>query len=152
MKPEKFLKKTTAYLKSLQEALKKSVAVGLPLEKVGGEVYENGVSVLDVGAAHEYGINVPLRSFLRMPFDVKRKIISNEIDRQFKKVFDDGRSVEKALGLVGIAARNVVIDAFKTGGFGQWKDISPITKELKGSSAILVNLGILKGAITWVVR
>ena len=137
MKPEAFLKKTTSYLKSLEEASRLSVMVGLPIEKVGGKVYETedgeGKTIIEVGASHEYGAGVPLRSFLRMPFDMKKKEITAEIDKQFKKVLD-GRSVKKALGLVGVAARNVVIMAFRTEGFGQWQDITARTKELKGSS------------------
>lgn len=152
MKPEKLLKLTNSYLRSLQEATTMSVMVGLPIEKAGGEAYKSGESIIDVGASHEYGIGVPLRSFLRMPFDVEKKIISDEIDKQFEKVFVSGRKVEKALGLVGVVARNVVLRAFKTGGFGQWKENAPITKELKGSSKILIDDGILRGAITWVVR
>ena len=152
MKPEKALEQTTSYLKNLQEASKRYVAVGLPRENVGSEVYSSGKTILEVGASHEYGAGVPMRSFLRMPFDVEDKKISAEIGKQFKKVFDGNRSVEKALGLIGAMARNIVIMAFKTGGFGQWKDITQTTKELKGSSKILIDSGTLRNSITWVVR
>lgn len=134
------------------------VAVGLPQEKVGGEVYRDkktgkeGKTIIEVGASHEYGAGVPVRSFLRMPFDVEKKKIDAEIDKQFKKLFDEGRSAERALGLIGSAARNIVIMAFKTGGYGQWQDITDKTKQLKGSSGILIDSSTLKNAVTWVVR
>lgn len=152
MKPEAFLKKTSAYLRNLEDAKRLSVAVGLPLEKVGGEAYEDGISIIEVGASHEYGAGVPMRSFLRMPFDVERKKMTGTIESQFKKVLIDGKSARSALGIIGVQARNVVIDAFKTGGFGQWKDITQTTKDLKGSSKILIDTGILRNAITWVVK
>ena len=153
MKPEALLKLTTNYLKKLNEASTMYVAVGLPLEKVGGEVYEDSdVTILDVGESHEYGIGVPVRSFLRMPFDVEKKTISTEIEKQFEKVFFGNSNVKRALGRVGMSARNVVLKAFRTGGFGQWKDISQETKNAKKSSKILINTGTLRGAITWVVR
>jgi len=152
LKPEKVLKLTTEYLKNLKEASTRYVAVGLPRENVGSEVYSSGKTILEVGASHEYGAGVPMRSFLRMPFDLEDKKITAEIGKQFKKVFDGNRSVEKALGLIGAMARNIVIMAFKTGGFGQWKDITQTTKELKGSSKILIDSGTLRNSITWVVR
>lgn len=152
MKPEKFLKKTAAYLNNLDDAKRLSVAVGLPIEKAGGHLYKTGESLIEVGASHEYGAGVPLRSFLRMPFDVKKDVISKEIDIQFKKVLLENRSAKRALGFIGVAARNIVIDAFRTGGFGQWPDITVMTKKLKKSSKILIDTGILRGAITWVVR
>jgi len=152
LKPEKVLKLTTEYLKNLKEASTRYVAVGLPRENVGSEVYSSGKTILEVGASHEYGAGVPMRSFLRMPFDMENKKITAEIGKQFKKVFEENRSIEKALGLIGAMARNIVIMAFKTGGFGQWKDITQATKELKGSSKILIDSGTLRNSITWVVR
>ena len=152
MKPEKVLKLTTEYLKNLKEASTRYVAVGLPRENVGSEVYGSGKTILEVGASHEYGAGVPMRSFLRMPFDMENKKITAEIGKQFKKVFEENRSIEKALGLIGITARNIVLMAFKTSGFGNWKDITQTTKELKGSSKILIDSGTLRNSITWVVR
>lgn len=159
MKPEAFLKKTSAYLRNLNDASRLSVAVGLPIEKVGGKVYKSKnksnkeePTIIEVGASHEYGAGVPMRSFLRMPFDVERKKMTNTIESQFQKVLLNGKSARAALGIIGAQARNVVIAAFKTGGFGQWQDITQTTKDLKGSSKILVNTSTLKGAITWVVR
>jgi len=152
LKPERLLKKTTAYLKNLEAAKRLSVMVGLPIEKVGGEIYKTGESIIEVGASHEYGAGVPMRSFLRMPFAVKADVLDEAIGKQFQQVFLNGRSAKVALGRVGSVARNIVIDAFKTGGFGQWQDISPMTKELKGSTKILIDTGILRGAVTWVVR
>ena len=152
MKPEAFLKKTSDYLSNLEDAKRLSVAVGLPLEKVGGEAYEDGTSIIEVGASHEYGAGVPMRSFLRMPFDVESKKMTNTIESQFEKVLLNGKSARAALGIIGAQARNVVIDAFKTNGFGRWQDITQTTKDSKGSSKILIDTGILRNAITWVVK
>ncbi len=53
--PEQFLKQTANYLVELQKAKKLVGKVGLPKEKVGGKAYGNGISVIAVGAVHEFG-------------------------------------------------------------------------------------------------
>ena len=61
MTPEQMLEKTTAYLKNLEKAKSGYVAVGLPSEEVGGTVYDDGQTVAQVGAQHEFGAGVPRR-------------------------------------------------------------------------------------------
>lgn len=153
MKPEDGLKKLQQYAKALQEAQSKVVAVGLPMGKVGSKVYDDGETVISVGAQHEYGTNkVPQRSFLRLPFSVKNAEILTMTQRQFNQVFEKGRSVDKALGVLGITATNISKGAFTTRGYGQWMDISQRTKDKKGSTQVLIDTGILRGSITFVIR
>jgi len=153
VKPEDGLKKLEQYAKSLQEAQTKVVAVGLPMEKAGSKVYGDGKSVISVGAQHEYGINgMKERSFLRLPFSIKNAEILTMTQRQFNQVFERGRSVDKALGVLGITATNISKGAFTSKGYGQWADITQATKEKKGSSQVLIDTGILRGSITFVVR
>lgn len=150
--PQEMLKRTTAWAKNIDNAGRASVAVGLPSEKVGGEVYGNGETVISVGAAHEYGAGVPRRSFLRAPFQINKGIMDAAIADQFRAVAEKGRPVDKALGLVGFTATNIVSDAFVTRGFGTWPDISQLTKDIKGSSQVLIDTGTLRNSITFVVR
>lgn len=163
MTPEAMLKKTSKLFSELKKAESMSVVVGLPRGKAAGKVYtltaesrgakEKNTTVLAVGAAHEYGVgNTPRRSFLHMPFVVKKKDMSRQIATQFKAVVASSFSAEKALGRVGYAARNIVLEAFKTGGFGQWPALSSKTVQEKGSSKILIDTGILRGSITSEVR
>jgi len=61
-------------------------------------------------------------------------------------------AVDKALGRVGLAARNISVGAFRSKGYGAWPDIERSTKDAKGSSGVLIDTGILRNAITWVVE
>ena len=189
MTPEQMLKNTTAYLKNLEKAKRGYIAVGLPSEEVGGKVYDNGMTVIRIGAIHEYGstfrhpggtpyvvsggkarfvsksfvgpvsgitkphmITIPRRSFLRVPFETKKKEMETATVKQFKDVFERGKKAEQALGLIGTVAVNIVKGAFLTGGYGEWPDITAATKAAKGSTRILVDNKTLSGSITYVVR
>jgi hypothetical protein len=154
IKPEEMLKKTMAMAKSIDQVKSGYVAVGLPVEKASSKVYKNGETVVSVGAVHEYGAaGMTKRSFLRMPFIVKKGTLDKVTALQFQEVFENGKGISQALGLIGTAAVNVVQEAFTTRGFGQWPDISQMTKDRKGgSSQVLIDTGILRGSITYVVR
>lgn len=153
MTPEETLKATTEYLKNLQAMKTHYVAVGLPASKVAGKKYEGGVSVIDVGASHEFGTeDLEERSFLRSPFTLKKSEISRAIQAQVAAIGSGRRDADTALNLIGIAARNISVKAFETGGYGTWPDIKEATKKAKGSSAILIDKGELRGDITWEVR
>lgn len=55
MSPKDTLKKTQAYLENLEKSKKTIVKVGLPKEKIGGKVYGNDLTIIRLGAIHEYG-------------------------------------------------------------------------------------------------
>lgn len=153
MTPEETLKKTTEYLKNLQAMKTHYVAVGLPASKVAGKKYEDGVSVIDVGAAHEFGTeDTPERSFLRAPFTLKKSEINRGIEKACEAVGAGRTDAITALNLIGVTARNISVKAFESGGYGTWPDIKDETKKAKGSSAILIDKGELRGDITWEVR
>jgi len=151
--PVKMLKKTQALYRNLAKAKTLEVAVGLPKEEVTGIVYEKtGKTLVEVGSYHEYGIGQPIRSFLRMPLAMKEREIDRQLKAQYKAVIEKGKDPKVALEAVGIEALNAITDAFKTGGFGTWTPLNQKTIDAKGSSAILIDDGILKNAVTWVVR
>ena len=152
MTPEQMLENTGAYLKNLEKAKRGYVAVGLPAEDVGGTVYDDGQTVAQVGAQHEYGAGVPRRSFLRTPFTAKQDDLTAAIAKQFEDVFKRGKKAEQALGLIGTVAVNISKGAFTSRGYGEWPDISAATKEDKGSSQVLIDTGTLRNSITYVVR
>lgn len=141
-----------AYLANLEKAKKGGVKVGLPQEEASGKAYESGESVIEIGARHEFGEGVPRRSWLRNTFEVKGDEMQDLIAGKFEEVFEDGLDAGKALGQIGAIATNFVKEAFTTGGFGDWQDISETTKELKNSSQILIDSGTLRASISWVVE
>jgi hypothetical protein len=150
--PEQMLERTGAHLANLEKAKRGYVAVGLPSEEVGSKVYGDGQTVATIGARHEYGAGVPRRSFLRVPFTTKKDELTKAIAKQFEDVFERGKKAEQALGLIGTVAVNISKGAFTTRGYGEWPDITQATKDAKGSSQVLIDTGILRGSITYVVR
>lgn len=150
--PKNMLERTKALETAMKKAKSKAVFVGLPSEKVGGEIYGDGQSIMTIGAIHEYGAgNNPKRSFLRTPFLLNKKKINEFIAKQFERTAD-GVSVDEALNKVGAFCRNISVKAFSNKGYGQWDDIKPATKERKRSSKILIDTGTLRNAISWVIR
>lgn len=159
MTPEETLSFVEKQLSNMEKAKSLSVKVGLPAgESATSKAYTNdgagpAPTVLEVGIWHEYGTTrVPMRSFLRGPLKAKSADIDKVLQTQFNLVLEKGMDVEKALGRVGLAARNVSAGAFRTRGYGVWADISEATKEAKGSSAVLIDTGLLRSSITWVVE
>jgi len=152
MNPKQFLEHTKKMADKLHKLSRASVDVGLPSDKVGGKVYGNGMTILSVGARHEYGYgNIPQRSFLRVPFIVNKKEINKAIAKQFESVLN-GQKTSVALGRIGAIASNYSKGAFTTMGYGRWQDIKASTKKAKGSSQPLIDTGTLRGSITWAVR
>jgi len=151
MTPQQVLQRTTHMAQAMREMAGKSVAVGLPKESGSSKIYESGLTVIEVGARHEFGDGVPSRSFLRTPFKVRAEEIRAAIDRQAMNVIEGG-PVDQALGMIGVKAANISKGAFTSRGYGQWEDLDPATKTSKGSSQVLVDTGTLRGSITWVIK
>lgn len=152
MKPEQFLKRAELYLAALEEAKDKIVKVGLPAGKVGGKIYSEGITVITVGAWHEYGFgNNPVRSFLRVPFAQKKNELFAYINKQFQLVLDGKKDAEGALNFVGIFATNISKEAFTTSAGGTWPANAPYTIAKKGSSMPMIDTGTLRNSITWLV-
>lgn len=146
------LKKLQGYAAAIEVATRSKVAVGLPKESAASKVYGDGIRVIDIGIAHEFGTkDIPQRSFLRAPFLKHKTELNQVIQAQFKKVFE-GADVDSALGIIGVKATNISRGAFRTGGYGDWPDIQDATKAAKGSSRILIDTGTLRNTITWVLR
>lgn len=159
MTPQETLDLVEKQLSNMEKAKSLSVKVGLPAgEQATSKAYTNdgagpAPTVLQVGIWHEYGTdNIPQRSFLRGPLKAKSAELDKVLNTQFNLVLEKGMDVEKALGRVGLAARNISVGAFRTKGYGVWADISQATKDAKGSSGILIDTGLLRSSITWVVE
>ena len=152
MKPDAFLARCENYLQQLDNAKKLQVKVGLPMEKVGGKIYGDDISIITVGAWHEYGFgNNPVRSFLRVPFAKNQNELSAYIRAQFQKVLDGQVDADKALNFVGIKATNISKQSFRSSGDGEWPENTAYTIKNKGSSKPLIDTGTLRNSLTWLV-
>jgi len=153
MTPEETIHKMNDYLDNLRHAKKHSAFVGLPKDKVGGEIYGDGQNIIQIGAYHEFGTSkIPKRSFLREPFNTKKADIVKTIDNQWRAIFEKGKDAETALNLIGVKATNISKGAFTTLGYGSWTPIKPATALAKGSNQTLIDTGTLRNSITWSVR
>lgn len=154
MTPEETIKLVSSAITNIEAAKRKVVAVGLPTEEVGSNVYKGGKTVIEVGAFHEFGAPpfLPQRSFLRSPFMIKEDLLAEELQEQWRQVIEEGLDADTALGRIGVLAQSISQEAFTTKGYGTWVDIKDSTKIAKGSSQVLIHKGILRGSITWVIR
>lgn len=158
MTPKETLALVTKQLAAMEKAKRTVVKVGLPAEETAtSKAYKtdgakSAPTVLQVGIWHEYGTaTIPMRSFLRGPFDSKRDELARMTEVQFNLVLEHGLDLEIALGRLGLTAVNISKGAFKSQGYGEWPDIQESTKQAKGSSGILIDTGLLRNSITWVV-
>ena len=105
-----------------------------------------------IGMKHEFGIDVPQRSFLRMPLtEQMQKYVNNKnaFDKEaLLKVVKD-KSIVPWLKKLGIIAENIVGDAFHTRGFGKWP-VSAMFR--KTNHQTLVETTQLRESITSIVE
>lgn len=147
------LKKLEDYKKALDKSKNSYVAVGVIGNKLTKRIYDSGVDVVQVALTHEFGTSkIPKRSFLKQSFEIKKKDINNILKIQYNRVFEGKSTVNKSLNIVGVKARNISVDSFRTGGFGRWTPLKPETIAKKGTSTILVETSTLKQSIQWEVR
>ena len=121
---------------------------------------ESGLTIAGIGAVHEFGTmqagrgrntTIPKRSFILMPLTSKQDEITKRVESRMQGHLEQG-DVKAVFVDIGIAAEAVIQEAFETGGFGQWEPLSEITIERKGSSAPLIDEGVLRKSITSEVK
>ena len=125
--------------------------MGLP-SSVANKNIDGNVTLLEIAASNEFGVpekGIPARSFIRAPINLFEEKIYKSMDKHLNVSKID---TNKALGVLGATATSVILEAFKTRGFGKWKENSDLTKLLKGSDSPLVDTGQLRQSITWEIR
>lgn len=105
-----------------------------------------------IGAEHEFGVPdrkppLPRRSFIRFPLQTGQRQIENQVGKRYQRNIENG-DIKQIFDDIGLASEARIQDAFESGGFGQWKELSDFTIEKKGSDAILIDTGTLKQSIT----
>lgn len=121
------------------------VVIGLP----SGTVNDEGVSLVEIGAAHEFGRGVPQRSFLRDTFDLHERKYAKLLAKGTERVIKQNEDPKKTLFVVGETARADVIKRINQ---GILPENSPATIAAKGSTLPLVDTGALRSSITARVR
>ncbi len=99
----------------------------------------DGKSNIAIGADHEFGrpdIGLPMRSWLRLPFFLKKK----NIEDVAQTALLDGlkkKSMKSFYDKIAAECLHIVRGAFATGGYGNWQQLSNQTIAIKGNDTIL---------------
>ena len=104
-------------------------------------------------------VHIPARSFLRMPLTRKNLLLKKlkskmNVGSQEEILWYFGKTGDMLTlaVILGASAKELVIEAFETGGFGQWAPNSPYTIAAKGSSKPLQDTGALWQKIEYEVK
>lgn len=139
------------YKKDLEEFKKSTVKIGLPKGTKG--TYPDGLTVIQVGAIHEFGSparGIPQRSFLRMPMFVNRDKIKKMIFKEFLLVSNGKKTVNQALKTMGAFGKGLSKASFRD---NNWSPLKPATIKAKGNkNNPLINIGQLRRSIISVVE
>lgn len=113
-----------------------------------------GATNAEVGAAHEFGTSrVPQRSFLRMPLELMMNQAlekSRAFDDDVMKLVVRTGSVLPWMQKIAVVAKDVVLGAFATAGYGRWQAWSKGYSNRTGN--ILVDTQQLRNSITEEVK
>jgi phage gpG-like protein len=139
-------------LDALVKGLSKSMYVDIGVLSGEGRASagEGEITIAGIGAVHEFGSlnkNIPQRSFVAMPLQTKAQDIETAVGKKIESLISEN-NIEGIYELIGIYGEAVIQEAFETGGFGTWAELKESTIERKGSSAILIDTGRLRQAIT----
>ena len=147
MKPAKVLKRTVNYLKNFKELRTTVIKVGLPKEKATGKAYgEGGLSVIEVGAIHEYGTeHIPRRSWLRIPLSREYKDIDKMRTKLMQRIQDGSLTVDKAAILFGLQLEKICKNDISSEGNGTWPKSN---RAVKQDGTTLYGTGTLRKSIS----
>lgn len=127
------------------------VKIGLPAGTTGSY---DGVSIIEVGAVHEYGSparNIPQRSFLRVPMYINRDKIKKLIFSEYNNIINGKGDVMTSLHKMGAYGEGISKASFKN---NDWTPVTTQTQKRKGESktTTLIDTGQLRQSITFVVE
>lgn len=119
----------------------------LPLR---GAKPHGATTVAEIGAAHEYGLGVPERSWLRGYLDENENMIAQDMVAAWSSVVAMKRTAKNAAGMLG--AKHSAGMKKRISDKGVKPDISERTKEKKGSDVPLLDTGVLRASISFKVE
>lgn len=137
-------------LKDLVKRLQQGVVIKVGIQGAQASKDHDGITVADIGAIHEFGLgNNPVRSWLRAWFDENENVLREDLRRGYRKVIQGAINPEtlaEALGLKMVASIQTRI----TNGIPP--ALSPETIARKESSVPLIDTGVFKSSITFVLE
>lgn len=145
----------TAGIDKLMKAMKNAPEVRIGILGASPRTANDGSQLNNatVGLFAEVGTSKsPMRSFLRMPLIMqlnKRLKAAGVLEKDVLREAIKSGSLIPIMQKVGVIAEGIVLDAFDTGGFGQWK---PSDMRYKENHQTLVETQQLRNSITSEVR
>jgi len=104
-------------------------------------------------------VHIPARSFLRMPLTRKNALLKKlqkkmNVGSQEEILWYFGKTgdMQTLAVMLGASAKELIIEAFETGGWGTWAPNSPYTIAAKGSNNPLQDTGALWQKIDYEVK
>lgn len=82
-----------------------------------------------------------------MPIEEKAGEIEKTVGNSIESDMAEG-NIKRIFQKIGLAAEGQIQEAFETGGFGKWPELQYSTILAKKSSAILIDTGSLRKAVT----
>jgi len=152
-KKTKVTDKDKGYKKRMTNMVKaddSGVDVGILKEKAA-DTHDGSGTVIQIAAAHEFGVGVPRRSWLRDTFDKER----SELNRYMKVIGEKiaaGGNTKRLLDRLGAkftADIQKLGMTSKAGPSGDWEPLAEETKARKGSDTMLLDTGVLRASVTW---
>ena len=133
----------------LRELEGKSVSTGV----IGSDAVKDnkGITMVDLAVIHEFGTRyIPQRSFIRQGWDANQTNIQKFADNVINSVFDM-KSTLTALNRLGLTMRTGVLEQFSKSGDPTWSPNTPETIKAKKSDKPLIDEGLLRASISYVI-
>lgn len=134
-------------LVKLPTSFNATVTVGIH----GDGDHSNGMSIVQIGEIHEFGLGVPQRSWLRGWYDERKHLLSKAIAAELQAVITaKAGSLKGKPYLVALKRFAVAVQASiqKRIASNIPPPLSPVTIARKGSSVALIDTGLLRSSIT----
>lgn len=140
-------RKSRQYNELVKAPTRSEISVGIHA-KEGDDQHSGGLSILDLGEIHEFGLGVPQRSFIRAWADENAKdniaVIKSELTKSIKDGKPKRHLDRAALSLEGSVKQNITS--------GIEPELAAETIARKGSSTPLIDTGVLRASITGTAR
>ncbi len=112
--------------------------------------YDDGTSVAEIAAFNEYGtVNIPARPFMKTAVEKSKDEILRYYQMSTKNIADGKTDANKVLTGLGELGKSKVQESIR---HGDWVPNAPATIKRKGSSKPLIDTGLMRDTVTYVIR
>ena len=126
-----------------------SAARPAPDRKKGeGDAIGEALTIIEIAVCNEFGLGVPERSFIRGWFDQNEADLREKLSKVMAPVARGERTTQQALDRFGLWCVGQIQARISRHGDGTYAENAPRTIAEKGSSAPLIDTGLMRSAIS----